>query len=115
LSKKKIKRDKARSARRSELIPRFTSLGGIVQVWMQSTSVCPRQGKYSLSKLKRKSEDETLSTSFGGKGSKTKTFEHLEIFPSPGEQRCSRGGAKKTIRSVAGIDRDRHIRVHNEG
>jgi hypothetical protein len=86
-----------------------------VQVFTQSASVHPSRGQYSLSKLRRKSEDETLSTGFTGEGSKTKTFEHLEIFPSPGEQRSSGGGVTTTVRSTAGRDLDRQIRVQNEG
>jgi hypothetical protein len=61
--------------------------------------VFPSRGQYSFSNIKRKSEEETLSFGFTGEASKTKTFEHLEIFPSPGEQRSSGGGVTTTIRS----------------
>jgi hypothetical protein len=60
------------------------------------------RGKSSLSKLRRKSGVETLSTSFAGEDSKTKIFEHLENFLSPGEQKSSRGGATTSVGSVAG-------------
>jgi hypothetical protein len=85
-----------------------------VQVCTQSASVHQSRGQYSLSKLRRKSGVETLSTGFAGEGSKTKTFEHLENFPSLGEQRSSGGGATTTIRSAAGRDLDRQIRVQDE-
>jgi hypothetical protein len=52
---------------------------------------------------------------FIGEGSKATTFEHLQNFPSPGEQRNSGGGATTTIRSTAGRDLDHQIRVQDEG
>jgi hypothetical protein len=86
-----------------------------VQVCTQSASVRQSRGQFSLSKLRRKSKVETLATGFTGEGSKATTFEHLQNFPSLGEQRSSRGGATTTIRSVAGRDLDRQIRVQDEG
>jgi hypothetical protein len=67
---------------------------------MKNQSVCQIQGKSSLSKIKRKRGVETLSTDFTD--SKTKIFEHLENFLSPGEQKSSRGGAITSVGSVAG-------------
>jgi hypothetical protein len=52
---------------------------------------------------------------FAGEGSKATTFEHLQNFPSLGEQRSSGGGATTTIRSTAGRDLDHQIRVQDEG
>jgi hypothetical protein len=94
LSKKNIKRDSARSARRSELILIFISSGGVVQVFMHITIVHQSRGQYSLSKLRRKRGVEALSTGFAGEYSETKIFEHLENFLSLGEQRISRRGEK---------------------
>jgi hypothetical protein len=51
---------------------------------------------------------------FEGEGSKTKTFEHLENFPSPGEQGRLGGGATKTIISTVGRDMDHQIGVHDK-
>jgi hypothetical protein len=86
-----------------------------VQVCTQSASVCQSRGQFSLSKLRRKSGVETLATGFTGEGSKATTFEHLQIFPSPGEQRSSGGGATTTVISAAGRDLDHQIRVQDEG
>jgi hypothetical protein len=73
------------------------------------------RGQFSLSRIGRKSEVETLAIGFAGEGSKATTCEHLQIFPSLGEQRSSGGGETTIIRSAPGRDLDHHIRVHNEG
>jgi hypothetical protein len=67
-----------------------------------------------LSKLRRNNGFETPTTGFTGEGSKATTYEHLQIFPSPGEQISSGGGATKTGRSTVGRDLDRQIRVQFE-
>jgi hypothetical protein len=100
---------------RSELIPRFTSSGGVVKIFTQSERIRQGQGKSSFSKLRRKNRVKTLSTGIIRGGSKTKTFEHLENFPIMGEQRSLGGGATTTIRSDVGRDMDHHIRVQEEG
>jgi hypothetical protein len=64
-------------------------------------------------KLRRKSEVETQVVRLVEE-SKAATFEHLQIFPSPGEQRSSGGGATTTVRSGAGRDLDHQIRVQDE-
>jgi len=54
--------------------------------------------------------------SFGlaAEGSEVETFEHLENFPSPREQKSSGGGATTTVRSVARRDLDRQIGIQDE-
>jgi hypothetical protein len=82
-----------------------------MQVCMQSAIVCQSRGQSSLSNLRRKNGVRTLSTGSIREGSKIKTFEHLENFPSLGEQRSLGGGAIAIVRSTAGRDMDRHIGV----
>jgi len=48
-------------------------------------------------------------------GLKATTFEHLQNFPSLGEERISGGGATTTIISARGRDLDHQIRVQDEG
>jgi hypothetical protein len=59
----------------------------------------------------RKIEAENLSTSFVGEGSKTKTFKHLEIFPSLGCQcfmeTCTGDLAKASTKNL--INKGREI------
>jgi hypothetical protein len=68
------------------------------------------RGQFSLSNLRRKSGVKNLEAGSAGEGSKATTCEHLQIFPSSGEQIISRGGVKTTVRSTAGRDRDHQIR-----